>query len=158
MGQQRLVIVPELHGSQRQQHNSDNAEITKMGRDIEQEAKQFFKDHCNLTDTNTTPDCNNQSYRYAHEQIADDLARSLQGLSKSEITKFCDTLAKQSAITAGEYAEFEKSSDGHLHVKTRGFDIPINFGMSKDSDLNDVMQARARRGGYGTDQGAGPKG
>lgn len=127
-----------------------------MGRDAAQEAKQFFKENCNLTDSTTTSDRANQSYRSAAEQIADGLNEKFKGLSEAQKKTFIDTLANESKVTLGEYAEFSKSTDGHLHVRTRGYDVPINFGFSQDNDLNAVMQKRAGRGGYGVDLGDGP--
>lgn len=128
-----------------------------MGRhNIEQEAKQFVKDHGNLTDSTATA-LRNGASRYASEQIADDLNSSMRDMSAGQKKQFIDAIAKegQKSDHSSDWATFSQSSDGHLHVKTRAFHKYVNFGMSQDSDLNDLTQKRASLGGHGVDGGAG---
>lgn len=121
-----------------------------MGRNIEQEGKDFFNNHANITDSNAQAKENGSS-RYAHEQICDDLKKAVVGMSAAEREKFYDTIAAESQKTSGEYAEF-KEVNGHLHVFTRGLSVPLNFGMTRDTDLEELMKTRgATDGGHGWD-------
>lgn len=121
-----------------------------MGRNVEQEGKDFFKNHANVTDSNATS-TEQGAARYAHEQIADDLAKAMKGMTASEREKFMDSICDASASTTGEYAEF-KEVNGKLHVITRGFNMPINMGMTRDTNVEDLIASRNKTaGGHGWD-------
>ncbi len=121
-----------------------------MGRNVEQEGKDFFKNHANITDSNSQP-TEAGAYRYAHEQIADDLAKAVKGMSPAEQERFLDSIAKASESTAGEYTEF-KEVNGKLHAYTRGFYAPVNLGMTTDTNVEDLMKSRLpSAGGHGWD-------
>ncbi len=121
-----------------------------MGRNVEQEGKDFFKNHANITDTTSTPS-DIGAYRTAAEQISDDLAKAVTGMTAGERERFLDSIAKASESTAGEYAEF-KEVNGKLHVYTRGFYARVNLGMTTDTNIEDLMQNRLReKGSHGWD-------
>lgn len=126
-------------------------------KQLQAKATEFVKDHANITDSNASAMPGNGSPREAAEQIADDLNKAMKGMSAGQRQEFMNDIAKegQQSKHDGDYANFSKGSDGHLHVKTRGFNSPINFGMSRDSDLVDLTKKRASLGGHACDGGAG---
>jgi hypothetical protein len=96
--------------------------------------REFRESHKNLADTNAGNEMD------AAKIIAEDLKRITKGMSLAEKKKYFQALAEDSARHPEDYANF-KIEDGHLHVITRGFACPIiNFGMSKDTDLEDKMR------------------
>jgi hypothetical protein len=116
-------------------------------------AREFRESHKNISDTNSGYNMD------AAEKVAEDLNRVTKDMTPAQKQQYFKELAEDSAKHPGDYANF-KMEDGHLHVVTRGFSLPINLGMSKDTDLQDKMKqvAGKHQGGtaYETDRFAHP--